>query len=1115
MIKNKSILIALLMVLVFAGTSFAATVWVNSTTTGCGPAGGTSFNTIQIAIGYLAQAPGAANATTGANYTTIVVCKNGSGGHFENVLVNLTNMNNLSIVGNESSSTATGTVSGGVSIRAFDSTLPIFNITGSNVVLANFTFVGNAGTANSVGAILAGNLTLSSVENVTIENSTFLNLSTAITVIANSTVIRNNIFGTDAGGRKLGNVSAAIRLGGSDALSNSVQMSIIRNNSFIGNSTGYGSGDVRSIGILVRNGSFLINITNNTIQNYTFGIRVDASDTSSTVAGRLNLITGNPATSGYGQNIIYNNTYGVWINRTLTGAIVRDNHIFNNTYGLVFENASFSQIISNNFTGAATSLTGIYVSGMNNNLTGNNITNYTAAGICISNSPAVFDVTAQSLALMNITITGGNIRSLAGSAPYGIDAACSASGRPLGVASGTTGINIFSVNITGNLSGYSSVPSSRGISVDASYAVNISFVNVSGFYLGYYSNFGSIGGSSLLDDNRSYYLVNVRFFNNTFGIYDDSTTAYLLANLDINDSQFFNNSEAGILISNQPAGQNATTIYNLTAYNNKFGVYLNATTNATISSSRFLNQTMAANGFGVYLDKTNLSRVVNNTFNANDVTGLYLSESVNNAVSDNNFTNSSVAINFVNSTTTVFANNNITNVSRFGILMNTSTLTFSGDNALFLNWSVSAQRDLGIQNSNFSTYASTVQYNITSQNLIFAMNFTYNVSVKVANLTENNIDTNVSTVGVPTFNGTVLGPLNDNAGRRQFLFALNITTLGTNAVASPVFYFNVTTAYLDLVGAPTLNIVSSTTGQNWTPRNAFLDFPTTNALALERYSITSGYFAPATYVIASPASSTPVDSSTNNVNKKSLDMSYKFVCPDNSLQVSGSVDGASASSVTYKLYETSPTFKLLDTKSADGSVSFTLPETGDYQVDGSGSGYVTTTLALSVSACKAGDTGVVKEGTTPPVVENNPETQPQPEDQPPVMAPEITKEQALADISAADEGISAASKAGKDVSAAKSKLDEANKALNKGDYGQAVAFAAEAQQLAQNALPLAVSPAPTGTPTKAPTKETPVAKGFDFGSLVVPAIIIIIVVAGIYFLTRKGGDKGYKKGFKS
>jgi hypothetical protein len=148
---------------------------------------------------------------------------------------------------------------------------------------------------------------------------------------------------------------------------------------------------------------------------------------------------------------------------------------------------------------------------------------------------------------------------------------------------------------------------------------------------------------------------------------------------------------------------------------------------------------------------------------------------------------------------------------------------------------------------------------------------------------------------------------------------------------------------------------------------------------------------------------------------------------------------------------------------------------------------------------------VTEEPITPAVPSENPTAET------PNYQPTVTKMDALASISSADSAISAAVNSGKDVSAARAKLDEANQALNAGDYILASKLAMEASELAKNAK--ASAPATTvNTVVKPAAIAQPVQKtgGFDLVLLLIGAVVLIVIVGLAYYFTKKRGKERSK-----
>ncbi len=123
----------------------------------------------------------------------------------------------------------------------------------------------------------------------------------------------------------------------------------------------------------------------------------------------------------------------------------------------------------------------------------------------------------------------------------------------------------------------------------------------------------------------------------------------------------------------------------------------------------------------------------------------------------------------------------------------------------------------------------------------------------------------------------------------------------------------------------------------------------------------------------------------------------------------------------------------------------------------------------------------------------------------------VTKEQAQAAIDSANSAIITASKEGKDVTAAKKKLFEAQNAFGEGNYEQAKKLSEETKALAEAAKSVSVIEQTEVIVTvEQPKKDEK--KPFDWSSLVLGGIVvlILILVAVYYFMKKGSGGYSYK-----
>jgi hypothetical protein len=245
-----------------------------------------------------------------------------------------------------------------------------------------------------------------------------------------------------------------------------------------------------------------------------------------------------------------------------------------------------------------------------------------------------------------------------------------------------------------------------------------------------------------------------------------------------------------------------------------------------------------------------------------------------------------------------------------------------------------------------------------------------------------------------------------------------------------------------------------------------------------------------------------------------MSVSGKKACPGNKLEVKV-LDGSQAlSSADVRVLLTNPYEGMVGAAVTDaaGSATFTLSKTGEYEVQVVKSGYATTTEKVSFSLCSAETASYAPGLTTTPQPTTTPvanATTTQPTTTPATTTTSMSNSQL--EISSAELVITAAKTAGKDVTVAESKLEEAKEALNAGNYAKAETLAKEATTLAQNAQAPATSTTPSTSTTPTPT-TTPIGPKKDTGLLaglgILGLLVIVIVVALVaavayYFLAMK------------
>lgn len=267
--------------------------------------------------------------------------------------------------------------------------------------------------------------------------------------------------------------------------------------------------------------------------------------------------------------------------------------------------------------------------------------------------------------------------------------------------------------------------------------------------------------------------------------------------------------------------------------------------------------------------------------------------------------------------------------------------------------------------------------------------------------------------------------------------------------------------------------------------------------------------------ISSP--STPAISPGGDNNKGVLSILTNIICPGDKVEVtvndkySSPVSDALAVLVLYNPYAG----QIAEHMTGDnGKATFDLPQKADYQIRATKSPYSPGEKIFSFLGC----------GTVVPVANTSDEmpketvnkTAENPEENKVEQPPVTTATDAATALDDASLSISDAAKEGKDLSAAREKLEQAKAAMDAGNYEDAVKLANEAKSLAGSA-PLLQSAGTVADNQKSKTTE-PVKMEEQPGIpwllvLVVLAVGAVVVVGGAYLLL-KGGKGGASKGYK-
>jgi len=956
-------------------------------------------------------------------------------------------------------------------------------------------------------------------DNTTIRNNTITNVTGAgiYSRGTNTTIMNNTVFNNSVGINVLGNFSnitnntvynntvAGISVSGPAAVSNIVSGNAVYfHQRYTSNSAS---------GILVNYTNALNHIINNIlIYNNTYGIYLNRANYTNVSVNFIYNSTGNDGYSGY-------NGRGVFLYFSNNNTIQDVNITQSYRDGLYLLSSS-----NNNITLVRT-YNQVVGSGVYIDTSSSNLFNMTAS---YSNDDEGFSLTAS-------TASSSNSNTFVNSTAY----LNTLNGFKVYANSGTSvNSTIFNSSFYNNSNAGISIigASASGVSFNV---LNQSFVFNNTLY-GVYTEVQSNGGTF---ENSSVY-------NNSYGIYLNRTNNTIIRNMSIynntNDNgqlyfywSSFNNLSSSTILGNDTldygismhdasVGNRFTNVnvsrFDVAGYNvNVSGVIsaanveiLNVGTLFSLGTA-FSRLTNGGNGGFVNLSNLTIYNVkngINATSSANYVALLsnvlyncsstdgacvnlnYGSAESNSVLLGNNISNTSGNAFRLSLQGSSFANNVIDNAT-IALNITAYNLTFSGNN--IINNTPAAGYEIYITGG---ANLSTSTYNITTANMSFGLNRTSNVWIRSVNLSVAGLGINDTNHGISIPGGTPDGLAVGAAGIIRMYnnnwAGLNVTnTTGDGATVSPIFYYNSTDA-----ANYSYTVVGSRISSNaW---SAFSSTGTGGGIsAIGSY----GYFAVIGYNLSLSQAAT--GSSGTSSSKSLPTLSKTFTCEDGKLEVSAGISGLGLT-----LYNTKDFSYVSKTADSNGKAVFTITKDGNYEVDSVASSlYLSNSIGpFKLELCGAAVTSPTAqpEEWVAPSEEVTGETEQPTEELPPVVEPgvSVTKEEALAAISAADSAITTATKAGKDVADAKKKLDAAGAELAKGNYAEALNLANTATDLAKNAKPKPAAPA-------APAVTTPAAaqpqKGFDMGTILLVVVVIAVVLVGLYLFNKgKGASKGFK-----
>jgi len=247
--------------------------------------------------------------------------------------------------------------------------------------------------------------------------------------------------------------------------------------------------------------------------------------------------------------------------------------------------------------------------------------------------------------------------------------------------------------------------------------------------------------------------------------------------------------------------------------------------------------------------------------------------------------------------------------------------------------------------------------------------------------------------------------------------------------------------------------------------------------------------------------------------KRTMDISYEVLCPDNKVEVTVTDGGDPESNIDVRIIGTNPwigTVAESDTD-ADGKVTFELTTSGTYELEGSRSGYKKESVVFDFEICDTTE----EPAAEPEEPAEEPEEETPPEEEPEETSDEM--EAATTALSEAESAIEAAKAAGKDTSAAEAKLQEAEQAFHLENFAEAKQLAEEAKALLE-----AAAPAPVEEETPPATEEEPAAEPeeepepapeptTDNGWILWLIVLVVVVGAGYWYFTQPKGKGSRKK----
>jgi len=728
---------------------------------------------------------------------------------------------NITIQDNYFSNVTSGTLKNALNFRNPMIELNIYNNTFDSstrsiyfyptVAKSNVNITGNT-FSNILKNTVNGHVYIYEVTNLTInENIVKDNISSSFSFLYNTTnlVVNNNVFGTE---------ELPVNMLGADQLlieADGIETAQLNNN---------------SIYCTLCSGFFLmpvsrnvnnINITNNTFYSYQEPVRGFGIGYESPVAytGTNNRIEGNNVTCGSDGG---NSAHGIFMGFIQNSSIL-DNNLTGGTHGIVVKTTQNITVTGNRAWN--NKYNNFYDKGSTNCTFTNNIgyqpnnVSYLYA-IRIADNPTISNATNSIWINNTITYTSGI------TVPVKIEP-----GQNVTIIN--TAYTTTDEQVSGNLTRqwwhrvyvtYNGNPmTSLNISIyNASYDWNANeTLEATG-----YSNYTILTEYITVDASRRY--VDDYELNGTYNSQTIST------DITLNQTQTTNFSFTGCGTLNH----SITLDHDIE--NNGSTCFIFGEHNITLDGDgHYVRSNLTTDTYGV-ISSAYENATIENLAIHNFTIGIYLNDSSEASVTSNNITNTtSTGIMIANTTISLFSNNRI-NSSLNAIEVSSGNLTFSGNNYVYSPLTNGYEVYLGTSGT---SRISTGDYNISTDYLNFAIVNATNVSIQVVNLTLSVLDTTAIT-SITGVSDVRTAKLVQSAQGNYY--GLNVTNTTSDASFQGKLYFNNsdTTGY----SISYLGIGKYRSTDGWRHQTATVNSNLGSITASS--TVTSfGYFAPLIYTL--------------------------------------------------------------------------------------------------------------------------------------------------------------------------------------------------------------------------------------------------------------------------